>query len=57
MKNSMEFPQKIKTWTHMLQKSQFCAFIQRIWKHQIKKYMHPNVQCKIIYNSQDMEAP
>ena len=25
-------------------------------KHNLKKYMHPNVHCGTIYNSQDMEA-
>ena len=24
--------------------------------YNLKKYMHPNVHCSLIYNSQDMEA-
>ena len=25
-------------------------------KHDLKRYMHPNVHCSTVYNSQDVEA-
>ena len=38
----------------MIQQSHSWAYIRE--KHGSKGYMHPNVHCSIICNSQDMEA-
>ena len=56
VENSVEFPQKIKKSNCLLfQQSHSWEYILRILKHPFKKYIHPYVQCSIIYDSQDLE--
>ena len=55
----MEVPQKIKISTKMWSSNSTLnvhppTHISR--KPKLKKYMHPNIQSSIIYNSQDMEG-
>ena len=38
----------------MIQQSYLLEYT--VEKHNSKKYMHPNVHCSSVYNSQDMEA-
>ena len=38
----------------MIQQSHSEAYINE--KHGSEEYIHPNVHCSIVYNSQDMEA-
>ena len=57
MENRMEVPQKKKTKNRATIQS--CNLTPRHISeenHNLKRYMHPNVHCSTIYNSQDMEA-
>ena len=54
MENSMEVPSKLKI------ELQYDTAVRRLGiylekKHDPKGYMHPNVHCSTVYNSQDME--
>ena len=40
----------------MIQQSHFWVCIQETENTNSKRYMHPNVHCSAVYNSQDMEA-
>ena len=46
MENSMEIPQKIKNGNLLKENKNTDS----------KRYMHPNVYCNIVLNSQDMEV-
>ena len=55
MENSMEVPSKLKI------ELQYDTAVPLLGiylekKHDPKGYMHPNVHCSTVYNSQDMEA-
>ena len=54
MENSMEVPQKTKNGT-TIPSNLTPGHISRE-NDNTKRYMHPNVHCNTIYNSQDMEA-
>jgi len=58
MENSIEFPQKIKNRTIIQPRNSTLGIYPKKMKTLIslKRFMHPNVHCSIIYNSQDMEA-
>ena len=57
MENNMEPPKEIKSRT-TIQSSNFTSgYLPEENKNtDLKRYMHPNVHCSTIYNSQDMEA-
>ena len=55
MKNSMEVPSKTKYKTIIQSSNPTPGPISRE-NHNLKRYMHPDVHCSAIYNSQDMEA-
>ena len=40
----------------MTQKTHSWVYTQKKKKHNSKRYVHPNVNCSTVYNSQDMEA-
>ena len=54
VKNKIASPEKTKNSYYMIKQSQSWAYILR--KHNLKRYMHPNVHSSTIYNSQDVEA-
>ena len=57
MENSMKIPQKIKDRTTT--PSIICTqwyLSEENENTNLKKDMHPNVHCHILYNSRDMEA-
>ena len=58
MENSIEFPQKIKNRTIIQPRNSTSGIYPKKMKtlNSLKRYMHPNVHCSIIYNSQDMGA-
>ena len=51
----MEVPLKTKTRVALLTKNPTPGRITRE-NHNLKRSRHPNVHCRIIHNSQDMEA-
>ena len=52
----MEIPQKIKNYC-ITQQFHFCEYSSKEYENtNLKRYMHPYVQCGIIYYSQDMET-
>ena len=58
MENSIEFPQKIKNRTIIQPRNSTSGIYPKKMRtlNSLKRYMHPNVHCSIIYNSQDMGA-
>ena len=55
MENSIEIAQKTKNRTIILSCNATPGPISRE-NYKLKRYMHANVHCSTIYNSQDMEA-
>ena len=55
MENSMELPQKTKNRATIWPCNHTPGHLSRE-KHDPKGYMHPNVHCSTVYNSQDIEA-
>ena len=55
MENNMKFPQKIENRTTIWSSNCIPGHISRE-NHKSKRYIHTNVQCSTIYNSQDIEA-
>ena len=55
MKDNIEIPQKIENGTTIWSCNWTLGQISGE-NHSLKKYMHPNVHCSAINNSQDMEA-
>ena len=53
MENSMELPQKIKNWSSL---STPGCITEENENTNSKRYMHPNVDSRIVYNSHDVEA-
>ena len=57
MENSMEIPQKTKNRTTITSSNSTPGYLYEENKNiNLKRYMHPEVHCSIIHNSQDMEA-
>ena len=57
MENGMELPQKIKNRPALQSSySTFGDLSEKIQNINLKEYMHPYVNCSIIYNSQAMET-
>ena len=57
MKNSIQVPQKIKHRTTSWPSNSTSGYISEESQNtNSKRYMHPNVHCNIIYNSQITEA-
>ena len=49
------FLKKLKI-EHMTQESHSWAYTQKKNKHNLKRYLHPNIQYGTTYNSQDIET-
>ena len=57
MENGVEFPQKIKNRNTVWSSNSTTRYLPKENKNiNLKRYMHPSVNCSIVYNSQDMEA-
>ena len=57
MENSMEVPQNTKERATIGSSNPTPRYISKENKNNnSERYMHPNVHCSTIYNSQDMEA-
>ena len=57
MKNTTEFPQKIKNRTTLCaSNSTSWCLSKEIENTNLKKHMNPYVHCSVTYNGQDMEA-
>ena len=57
MENSMEVLQKIKNRTSIGVSNFTFGYLPKENNNtNLKRYMHSNVHCNIIYNNQDMEA-
>ena len=56
METSMEVPSKTKIELPFDRAIPFLGMYLEKTKINLKSYMHPNVHCSTIYNSQDMEA-
>ena len=57
VKNSLELPQKIKNGSALWSSDSTSRNISKeTWNTNSKEYVHPYVDCSIIYNGQDLEA-
>ena len=57
MENSIEVPQKVKNRTTIWSNNSTSGYLSEEDKNtNLKRYMHPHVYYRIVYNSQDMQT-